>query len=121
MELFEKVNELAKSAVSKTGEVLEDTRLKTQILNDEKSIRELQAKIGAFYYKKFAAGEIVEDEVMELCTAISVHLANIEEKKAAINANKKALGDAPAAEVAAEAETDTDSDIDPEDDELPFN
>lgn len=51
MELFDKVNEIARSAVSKTGEVLEDTRLKTQILNDEKSIRELQAKIGAFYYK----------------------------------------------------------------------
>lgn len=84
MELFDKMNELAKNAATKTGEVLEDTRLKTQILNDEKSIRELQAKIGSFYYKKFAAGEIVEDEVIEFCTAISVHLANIEEKKAAI-------------------------------------
>ena len=77
MELFDKMNELAKNAATKTGEVLEDTRLKTQILNDEKSIRELQAKIGSFYYKKFAAGEIVEDEVIEFCTAISVHLANI--------------------------------------------
>ena len=89
MELFDKVNEIAKSAVSRTGEVLEDTRLKTQILNDEKSIRELQAKIGAFYYKKFAAEEAVEPEVTEFCTAISVHLANINEKKAAMNANKK--------------------------------
>ena len=62
MELFDKVNELAKTAVSRTGEVLEDTRLKTQILNDEKSIRELQAKIGAYYYKKFAAGEALDEE-----------------------------------------------------------
>ena len=30
MDLFDKVNEIAKSAVSKTGEVLEETRLKTQ-------------------------------------------------------------------------------------------
>lgn len=90
MELFDKVNELAKNAASKTGEVIEDTRLKTQILNDEKSIRELQAKIGAFYYKKFAAGEAVEDEVAEFCTAISVHLANIEQKKASISSAKKA-------------------------------
>ena len=89
MEIFDKMNELAKNAASKTGEVLEDTRLKTQILNDEKSIRELQAKIGAFYYKKFAAGEAVEDEVSEFCTAISVHLANIEQKKAAISSGKK--------------------------------
>ncbi len=86
MDLFDKVNEIAKSAVSKTGEVLEETRLKTQIVNDEKSIRELQAKIGAFYYKKFAAGEAVEEE---FCTAISVHLANIDEKKAALNAGKR--------------------------------
>ena len=89
MEIFDKMNELAKNAASKTGEVLEDTRLKTQILNDEKSIRELQAKIGAFYYKKFAAGEAVEDEVSEFCTAISVHLANIEQKKAALSSGKK--------------------------------
>lgn len=88
MELFDKVNELAKSAASKTGEVIEDTRLKTQIMNDEKSIRELQAKIGAFYYKKFAAGEAVEEEVAEFCTAISVHLANIEQKKASLSSVK---------------------------------
>lgn len=88
MELFDKVNELAKSAATKTGEVLEDTRLKTQIMNDEKSIRELQAKIGAFYYKKFAAGEAVEEEVAEFCTAISVHLANIEQKKASLSSGK---------------------------------
>lgn len=91
MELFDKMNEFAKSAATKTGEVLEDTRLKTQILNDEKSIRELQTKIGAFYYKKFAAGEAVDDEISELFTAISVHLANIEEKKASIGNTKPTI------------------------------
>ncbi len=93
MELFDKVNELAKTAVSRTGEVLEDTRLKTQILNDEKSIRELQAKIGAYYYKKFAAGEALDEEILEFCTAISVHLANIDEKKAALNAGKHGVSE----------------------------
>ena len=56
MEFFEKVNELAKAAADKTAEVVEDTRLKAQILNDEKSIRELETKIGAWYYEQFAAG-----------------------------------------------------------------
>ncbi len=116
MELFDKVNEIAKSAVSKTGEVLEDTRLKAQILSDEKAIRELQAKIGAFYYKKFAAGEAIEDEVTEFCTAISGHLANIEEKKAAISAGKRTASDSGAAEVVIDAgETDSDTE-----DELPY-
>ena len=115
MELFDKMNEFAKSAATKTGEVLEDTRLKTQILNDEKSIRELQTKIGAFYYKKFAAGEAVEEEVTEFCTAISVHLANIEEKKAAINAGKRTAPDKE--EKKAEIETSPESDDNEKDSE----
>ena len=49
MELFEKLNAFAKTAADKTNELVEDTRLKTQILHDEKSIRELEAKIGAYY------------------------------------------------------------------------
>ena len=84
MEFFEKVNELAKAAADKTAEVVEDTRLKAQILNDEKSIRELETKIGAWYYEQFAAGLPVAEEVSEWCTAISVHKANIEEKKEAL-------------------------------------
>ena len=78
MELFEKLNAFAKTAADKTNELVEDTRLKTQILNDEKSIRELERKIGAYYYKKFAAGESVDEAVSEYCTAISVHNANID-------------------------------------------
>lgn len=89
MELLDKVNAFAKTAASKTGEVIEDTKLKTQIANDEKSIRELEAKIGAYYYKKFAAGEALDEEVSGFCTAISVHLSNIEEKKAALSSAKE--------------------------------
>ena len=59
------------------------------IMNYEKSIRELETKIGAFYYQKFSAGEAVDDAVLEYCTAISVHKANIEEKKAALNSGKE--------------------------------
>jgi fructokinase len=91
MEILDKVNAIAKTAASKTGEMLEDTKLRTQILNDEKSIRELELKIGAHYYKKFAAGEAVDDEISELFTAISVHLANIEEKKASIGNTKPTI------------------------------
>ena len=96
MELFEKLNAFAKTAADKTNERVEDTRLKTQILNDEKSIRELERKIGAYYYKKFAAGETVDEAVSEYCTAISVHNANMEEKKAALA--KEAKEEAPASE-----------------------
>ena len=96
MELFEKLNAFAKTAADKTNGLIEDTRLKTQILNDEKSIRELERKIGAYYYKKFAAGESVDEAVSEYCTAISVHNANIEEKKAALA--KEAKEEAPASE-----------------------
>ena len=96
MELFEKLNAFAKTAADKTNELVEDTRLKTQILNDEKSIRELERKIGAYYYKKFAAGESVDEAVSEYCTAISVHNANIQQKNAALA--KEAKEEAPASE-----------------------
>ncbi|MCI6879223.1 MAG: hypothetical protein MR854_00570 [Clostridiaceae bacterium] len=105
MELFEKLNAFAKTAADKTNELVEDTRLKTQILHDEKSIRELEAKIGAYYYKKFAAGESVDEAVSEYCTAISVHKANIEEKKAALAKEESASEDTPS-EKASEPEED---------------
>jgi len=89
MDFLNKVNAFAKAAADKTNEVVEDTKLKTQIANDEKSIRELETKIGAHYYRKFVSGQEVDEEVLEYCTAISVHKANIEEKKAALAAGKK--------------------------------
>lgn len=91
MELFDKAKAFAKTAADKTGVVIEDTRLKAQILNDEKSIKELEVKIGAYFYEKFAAGEEVDEAIREYCTAISVHKTNIEEKKSA-------LGGTPTAE-----------------------
>lgn len=85
MDLFNKANAAAKAAADKASEVVGDARLRIQILNDEKSIKELEAKIGAYYYKKFAAGKTVDDDILHLCTAISVHRENIKEKKAALN------------------------------------
>ena len=111
MEFFEKVNELAKAAADKTAEVVEDTRLKAQILNDEKSIRELETKIGAWYYEQFAAGFPVAEEVSEWCTAISVHKANIAEKKEALK--HTSAKDAEEADDAAEPEASDEPEEDP--------
>lgn len=94
MDFMNKVNAFAKTAADKTGEVVGDAKLKAQILNDEKSIRELEAKIGAWYYKRFLDGSPIDEDVLEYCTAISVHRANIEEKKAALAGGKKGLQDA---------------------------
>ena len=85
MELFEKLNAFAKTAADKTNE--------------------LERKIGAYYYKKFAAGESVDEAVSEYCTAISVHNANIEEKKAALAKEEPASEDTPS-EKASEPEED---------------
>ncbi len=111
MEFFEKVNELAKAAADKTAEVVEDTRLKAQILNDEKSIRELETKIGAWYYEQFATGLPVAEEVSEWCTAISVHKANIEEKKEALK--HTSAKDAADADDVAEPEASDEPEEDP--------
>ena len=93
MAFLDKVNAFANAAADKISEVVEDTKLKTQIMNDEKSIKELEAKIGAYYYGKFAAGETIDEAVTQFCTAISVHKANIEEKKAILGVEKTAKED----------------------------
>ena len=94
MDFLNKVNAFAKAAADKTSEVAESARLKAQIAADEKSIRELQAKIGDYYYQQFLAGETVASEVLSLCTAISVHKSNIQEKKAALGMDDTVI-DAP--------------------------
>lgn len=96
MELFEKLNAFAKTAADKTNELVEDTRLKTQILNDEKSIRELERKIGAYYYKKFAAGESVDEAVSEYARLSPCTMQMLKKKKAALA--KEAKEEAPASE-----------------------
>ncbi len=93
MDFMDKVNRFAKTAAEKTSDFADDTRLKAQIANDEKSIKELEIKLGAYYFEKFAAGEEVDEDVREVCTAILVHKANIEEKKAALNVKKAPSSD----------------------------
>ncbi|MCD8197944.1 MAG: hypothetical protein LUE24_12395 [Lachnospiraceae bacterium] len=93
MDFMDKVNKFAKTAAEKTTEFADDARLKAQIANDEKSIKELEIKLGAYYFEKFAAGEEVDEDVREVCTAILVHKANIEEKKAALNVKKSTSED----------------------------
>ena len=93
MDFLDKINEFARTAADKTGEAIYTARLKAQIMNDTKSIKELEAKIGEHYYKKFAAGEPVDEEVMEYCTAISVHKQSIKEKEAALNTERTVSDD----------------------------
>ncbi len=93
MDFIDRINEFARTAADKTGEVIDTARLKAQIMNDTKSIKELEAKIGEHYYKKFAAGENVDEAVMEYCTAISVHKQSIKEKEAALNTERAASSD----------------------------
>ena len=88
MDILDRLNEIAKTAADKTGEAIDTARLKTQIMNDTKSIRELEAKIGEYYYRKFAAGEPVDEAVVEYCTAVSVHEQSIREKEAALHTEK---------------------------------
>lgn len=85
MDFMNKVNALARAAADKTSEVVEDTKLRTQIANDEKSIRELKMKIGNYYYQKFVSGGEVDAAVLEYCTAISVHKKTIQDKTDALN------------------------------------
>ena len=64
MDFLDKINEFARTAADKTGEAIDTARLKAQIMNDTKSIKELEVMIGDHFFKIFAAGDLVDVEVI---------------------------------------------------------
>ena len=93
MDFLDKINEFARTAADKTGEAIDTARLKAQIMNDTKSIKELEAKIGEHYYKKFAAGEPVDPQGMQNCPPTPAQKHSIKQKDAALSTERTVSGD----------------------------
>jgi hypothetical protein len=67
----------AKSAAHKSGDMMEITKLNMSISSEENKIKGIYSKIGEVLYKKFADGQLVDDDLMELCTGIKAIEDNI--------------------------------------------
>lgn len=80
----DKFNQITKSAVSKSKEMAEITRLNMEISNHEQKIRELAAQIGM---------SVVEQHLLVEDAQISEWTAQIEALQAAINKNREVIRD----------------------------
>lgn len=99
MAFLDKLNDLAKTAVDKTGTAIENGKLSVKITGEERSISAAATKIGEYYLAKLDAGDVLDDPVMEIYAEITEHRRNIEAMRAELSGPKAA----PAAETAADA------------------
>ena len=100
MAIFDKVSEFAKSVGDKTSGAIETTKLDTKISAEQSSINAIMAKIGEFYYNRYAETGTADEGITEFCAAIDGHNAAIADAKAEIErikAESEAAASAPAA------------------------
>ncbi len=77
MAFLDKLGEIAKSAAEKANDGLEINRINGDISVQEGNITAYQRALGLYYWEKFLAGEILEQEPMEICEKIVMAQQNI--------------------------------------------
>ncbi len=86
----DKTTEFAKTVGEKTNNLLEINRLNAKITSEMDNISEFQRRIGAIYWSKFQAGEVLDAEVMELCASIRSCEEAIEAARAELEVKEEA-------------------------------
>jgi len=82
--LGKKIGDAAQSAVKKSGELVEVTKLNLSISAEEGKIKELYEKIGEYIYNQYAEGKEMIPEVNEFCSQIKACKENISQLKSKI-------------------------------------
>ncbi len=72
-----KLGDIAKSAVDKTGEMLEITKLNSKITTEQSKIAGYKAKIGEYYYEQMCNASDAPAEIVEYCGMIKSSLDEI--------------------------------------------
>lgn len=78
------IEKAAKTAVSKSTELLEVTKLKISIADAESEIDRLMRDIGRTIYEAYSKNEEPNEDISETCLMIDAKYAEIEEKQARI-------------------------------------
>ena len=73
MPFFDKLTSLAQSAVDNTKDMLEVNKLNSAISAEKAKITELKAKIGDYYYAKYASGVALDDEPSGIAAQIKAY------------------------------------------------
>lgn len=74
---MDKVGSMAKKAADKTGDVVEIGKLNAKILSQQQSISSIKEKIGDKLFESYQQGEVVPEELGELCRQIGEIQLNI--------------------------------------------
>lgn len=78
MDFFEKLGNMTKTAVDKTGEMIEINGIKSKISSEEAKISAFKGKIGEYFWNKFNEGTVLDEEAINLCNEIKNSMDVIE-------------------------------------------
>ena len=79
MALFDKLNQVARTATDMANEAIGSGKIMVKIKKEQYSIDEQYKKIGEYYYNQRAAGVTLDPEVDAFCVAIDLAKATIAE------------------------------------------
>ena len=85
----EKASALAKEAANKTNEMVEVTKLKGKIKEQQELIERAKIQIGEHYFEKYLTSGEAEDSIRTILTGIQAAQAEIETLEAAIETAKE--------------------------------
>ncbi|MGE5626604.1 MAG: zinc-ribbon domain-containing protein [Solirubrobacterales bacterium] len=78
MDFFEKIGNMTKNAMDKTGEMIEINGIRSKISTEEAKISAFKGKIGEYYWNKYNEGTELDEEASNLCLEIKNSMAVIE-------------------------------------------
>lgn len=95
MAFFDKISEMAKNVGDKTGDMIEVTKLNSQISDAEKRIVDQKKAIGEYCWTQYIANVQLDPEVAKMCAAIKEDEALIAKTHAEIRSIKADKAAAP--------------------------
>ena len=84
MAFFDKLTSVTKNAAAGAGDMIEITKLKAKIGEENKRIENLKTQIGDFYWQQAAAGQQLATEAADLAAQIQAALSQIDSYNAEI-------------------------------------
>lgn len=79
--ILEMVTQTTKTAIKKSGEAVEITKIRLAINSDKAKIKELKLQVGELMYEAYSGNASSGDEIEELCQEIAELYSDIEEKE----------------------------------------
>lgn len=116
MDIMDKIKDVSRSVVMKSGEFAESGKLTINIKKKEKDIRNLKLEIGQMVYEAYKKGYTFDEAIAEMCSGIdaaSQEILKLEEERERVG-----IGDLQVEVIDAEIPDDEDFEASDEEDEI---